>query len=487
MIPYSRKDWLFAALVSLFVLLVGACWLTKGVPDWGDDFAAYISEGIAIADGTFEEQTRINYQYHPTELPDEANDGTLVYVWGYPLMLAIVYKIVGFRFNTILWYKIPLLLSLSLTGGTLFLFFRRRFSPYAAVFLVLVFCMSGDLLDAINKLYSDLPFLFLSTLTLLLMECYSETGKPWLGMLYGAVMWLTYETRLSGFAVCAAALVGHAIRKRKQILSQLMPYLILAALILLSEQLWLAPATPNISDLREESIGFPEYAKMIYRYLKGLTVLQLKWPGYILAAMCLFGIAVKGFSAENIQLTILLLGTLIVESLLPYKEGLRYLYPVLPFILMYIIYGFQFIGTLLRRRIDQNGYKWIEIGACVLAAAMLYVSCGSQIYAAAGKLQHRGEVTETDVYSKEAIETYIFIQDQIPTNQTIAFFKPRALYLNTERMSFRPGYNGHELKDADYYLLYKLRSNESENKNTEKINMEIIMDNSVFTLYEIKN
>lgn len=63
-------------------------------------------------------------------MPEEATDGKLVYVWGYPLMLAGVYKIVGFdrvNYSSIIWYKIPLLLSLAFTGGALTLFFRRRF------------------------------------------------------------------------------------------------------------------------------------------------------------------------------------------------------------------------------------------------------------------------------------------------------------------------------------------------------------------------
>ena len=482
---YSKKDWLSAALVSLFVLLVAICYVTKGVSDWGDDFAAYISEGIAIADGSFEEQIRINYQYHPSELPNEANNGTLVYVWGYPLIIAIIYKIVGFDFNSIIWYKIPLLLSLSLTGGALFLFFRRRFSLLVAVFLTLMFCMSGNLVEDVNRLLSDLPFLFLTVLTLLLMECYAQSGTLWQGVLFGAVMWLTYETRLSGFTVCGVALIGHMIRKKKQIISQLVPYLILVVLVFISEHLWLAPATPNLSDLKETSIGFPEYAEMIYRYLEGLTKLHLNWPGFLFAAVCVLGIVVKGFG-ENTHLTVLLAGTLIVDSALPYKQGLRYLYPILPIILMYIMYGFEFLGALLRKRIDQKHYKWIETGAGVLATIMLYLSCGSYVYTAVGKLQHWGDILDTDVYSEEAISTYRFIQHKVSTDKTIAFFKPRALYLNTERMSFRPGYNGHELKNADYYLRYKIRADESEKNSTADINMEAVMDNSAFTLFEIK-
>ena len=93
---YSKQDWLCVLMVDLFIFLMVMTSLTVGVNSWGDDFAAYISEGISIADGTFQEQTKRNYLMHPSDLPKEANASGLVYVWGYPLLLSAVYKVVGF-------------------------------------------------------------------------------------------------------------------------------------------------------------------------------------------------------------------------------------------------------------------------------------------------------------------------------------------------------------------------------------------------------
>ena len=92
---FTKQDWLAALFVTLFVLFIGAATLTKGVPDWGDDFAAYMSEGMAIADGEFHEQTVRNYTMHPSPLTLEASEDGLVYVWGYPLMLSGIYKLTG--------------------------------------------------------------------------------------------------------------------------------------------------------------------------------------------------------------------------------------------------------------------------------------------------------------------------------------------------------------------------------------------------------
>ena len=47
---FTKKDWLFALAATLIVLLFGSLSLTRGIYPWGDDCAAYISEGIAIAE-----------------------------------------------------------------------------------------------------------------------------------------------------------------------------------------------------------------------------------------------------------------------------------------------------------------------------------------------------------------------------------------------------------------------------------------------------
>lgn len=43
----------------------------------------------------------------------------------------------------------------------------------------------------------------------------------------------------------------------------------------------------------------------------------------------------------NLHLTLLLIGPLAVVFSLPYKQGLRYFYNVLPLIIMYCLYGLQ--------------------------------------------------------------------------------------------------------------------------------------------------
>jgi len=503
-VTYDRRDWLIAALLSLFILILATCSVTTGVTDWGDDFAAYINEGMAIAEGRFEEQTALNYEQHPSTHVKEATEDHLVYVWGYPLAQAVVYRIFGFNrdnYSTVIWYKAPLVLSLSLLAGVLYLLFRRRFNWTIAAFLALLFCVSGDLFKVINRLYSDLSFLFISSLVLLLRECYAENlFNLLLGVGYGIALWLTHETRLNGMTICAVAALGHAFRQGKGLASKinlirtLFPYLVFALLCLVSEHLWLAPATSNISDVgaassTEMSNNLNYYWNRIFRYLSDLPGMTIPIVGFAMVVLSVLGIAVKGFNKQNLHLSILFVGTIVVVVLLPYTQGLRYIYNCLPILLMYAVYGTQFVLSgvrkILRRRkaIETVG----QVLLYALVAEMLFFPCAAQITKDYINLTHWGEKDEYDVYCKEAIEAYNYIRENVPEDKVIAFSKPRALYLNTQRLSFNPRVNGHELMDADYFLYCKLGYGDFGVIKPELIpEMKELMDNEWFALYEIK-
>lgn len=506
---FEKKDWLAAVLVTLFILILGASNLTRGIPDWGDDFAAYISEGIAIADGDFREQTVKNYTMHPSPLTIEASEEGLVYVWGYPLMLSVIYKVAGFdrkAFCTIIWYKLPLLFSLSLLGGVLVLFYRRRFSLKTSVVLAMLMCMSGDFFNALNNLYSDIPFLFFSMLTLLLAECFAErTGKGngiVFSVCYGAALWMTHEIRLNGMTVCAVAILGHIfflIKNRKEfqkkkIWRDLIPYLVFAGMIFTTEHFWLAPATSNMSDVGRASssqifVNVISYRNMLFDYLDALPGMHLFCLGYIMAAAIVIGVIVSGLK-ENLHLTLLLVGTLVVDVMLPYQQGLRYIYNILPLLLMFAAYGIRLIWKKLRKvtnLTEQRTERNLHLIGMILCVYILILPVVNHVRTGINNLGHWGEMEEQDVYHEQAVDVYNYIRMNVPGDAVIAFGKPRALYLNTERMAIRPGQNGHRISEADYYLEYLIPHGEFELEKEEaaKTSKEEVYENRFFRLYRV--
>ena len=257
---YTRRDAIIAVILA-FVVLIAALGSLYPSCGWGDDFAAYINEGIAIANGTFHELAKLNYIMHPSILP-EGTDGELVYVWGYPLMLAVVYLLFGYDtvgFSSIIYYKLPSVLCFAAFAAVLYLFLRRRFPAWSSALLTTAYCGAPVFYDLINSVYSDVVYMFLCTLALLCTEVYFSRGiKKRLvpGILIGALLWYTYEVRLNGLALLGVFLLCHIVTlirskdfSKTDIITHLTPYLSFFVLKLVSERLLLLPPTLNSGDV----------------------------------------------------------------------------------------------------------------------------------------------------------------------------------------------------------------------------------------------
>ena len=176
---YSVTDRITALIIALIILMAGWFSLDYGCR-FGDDYAAYLNEGIAIAEGRFREQIRLNYIMHPIDNTLDENSAR-VYVWGYPLLLAGVYRFAGFDrvdFKSIIWYKIPSLIALAVFAVSFFLFLRRRFGFLLSLVLSVMTSFAGcEFFIFINDLYSDLVFLSFEMLTILIAEIRKDMEK----------------------------------------------------------------------------------------------------------------------------------------------------------------------------------------------------------------------------------------------------------------------------------------------------------------------
>ena len=211
-----------------------------------------------------------------------------------------------------------------------------------------------------------------------------KAGTAIAACLYGTVMWYTHELRLNGMTVCIIAALGHGLflwkmRDRirgKDLWLHFLPYVVMAALLLVSEHVFLAPATPNISDVGKAGpdvlrSNVKTYWNMIFNYLNRLSKLKIPYTGYVFIAACVLGILRNGF-AGNLHLLLLLAGTLTVDLMLPYTQGLRYIYNILPLLLMFTAYGLQAVGKLFRRILPLPGKLTMCIKICA-AVLVLYL------------------------------------------------------------------------------------------------------------------
>lgn len=504
---YLVRDWIISIVLTLSMLLFVGMQLTRGSSSWGDDFAAYITEGISISDNRFDEQIKLNHFLHPSPMPEEAADGELVYVWGYPLFLSIVHRIAGFdtiNYTSVIYYKIPSLIAFSLTIGVLYLLYRRYFSCGTSLLLVLFFAVSGNFVDTINMMYSDIVFLFFSTLSIWLNECFldgfrnkAKTGTQLLlSLLLAIAMWLCYETRFNGQTIVILAAVATAIMlfenrstlKKREVIISLLPYALFFLMKWISEAV-LAPATSNLSDLGNGSTStilknILFYGKVTCGYLgMGDTGVGL-WAGFFFCLLLIAGFFKDGFKSKNLPLSILIVGTYVVLILLPYQQGLRYIYNILPFLILYVALGARFLFSVIKERGKTKNVLKFAAGAA--AALFLIFVYSAKVSDGVENIRNHRQGKTTDVYSSYAIEAYRFIQEQTSEDEKIIFFKPRALYLNTGRISFVPDMNGHEFEEADYFLHYK-HGTGMQKRIIDKHSDDLvcIFQNQKFTLYKI--
>ena len=227
-----KLDTLIAMTLIMCVFLLGFYNLDNNC-NWGDDFAAYINDGIAIAEGRWDEQIRINLLQR--EGPDADIDNKVhVHAFGFPLVHALTYSLVGFdrvNFNNLWMYKLPSLIAFALMAGVFYLFLRRRLSCYGSIFGVAFLCFPISFYTDIRNLYNDVIYLALSTGCFYMAEVFFEKkSKEQLtcGILLALLMWAAYSTRLNGATILAAVLLGQIVSNTKKKtalkLSELLPW-----------------------------------------------------------------------------------------------------------------------------------------------------------------------------------------------------------------------------------------------------------------------
>ena len=525
---FTRLDLITAVLLFCAVLLASLLYLDSG-HEWGDDHAAYINTAIAIANGTLDANDKLNVLMHPSDLgflPEE--EQSLHYVWGYPLLLVPIYLLFGFDrtlYSTVIFYKLPGAFSMALLSVVVFLLYRRHFRYYASLFLAVIVSFSAGIFTAVNTIYTDIPCLLFAMLSLLMLDvflsCRRSGSRLLSGMVLGFSLWAVYVIRLNGITVALAAAVGHLlwlILNRKTVRGNdlplhLFPYLLFGLLLFASYQLLPVP-TSNTSDLGQLTYGVFQfnidyYYEVLGRWTNSLFggmhhgLLHYSGLVILLPALALIGLIREWKRVSHIAL--LTAGTIMGALLLNYRQELRYLYFALPLLMLLAGYGARLLWRYVEPHLDdafQKLFRFAGFALPMMIGAMVVLNT----YAVCiEKFSMRGDSKPaTDSYSTYAVDVYQFIQENTPEDAVIAFYKPRSLYLNTGRVSFKLQADKSYLTDyehfwpyqeryvdvdlADYFLLYSTPGSQLKVVQTElgdhADELELVYSSSVFRLYQ---
>jgi hypothetical protein len=484
-------------LIIVISLLIGAGTLSRG-HQWGDDFAWYILQAKSILNGTIDEFMEISAF---TNAQSTTHLGPLAYPWGYPLILAPAYAIKGI---SPLALKLPALFFFA--GFLVCLYFLVKDHPSTcligqsghgltqveSLLLVSLFAFNPLLLQFLDQILSDIPFLFFSTLSLLLM---TQDGKRSILQyaLIGASIFFTTFLRVTGILLLGSFLIVEFFRllnhrtDRTTVIEIIRGSFVVCVVFAL---LWIANLLLFPSG--GESY-FSQYAELI-ETAKSFAVAYFnvfgdffgkgmgwKYLYYVVLIFFLVG-AWERRKQEPVFLLFFVLW-LLVHITYPYWQGARYVFPLLPIFIYYAFQGMKFAIHKLPEFYRLIGQRVFYGFWLLIAVAFLFTSSAN----AYANLQSGREINGPfDPYSTEV---YSYIKEKTPADSVIIFFKPRVMVMMTEHPTIMSMECDRMLKGDYIVLSRKVGENQQiPPENIEACNLPLkqVLKNNRFIVYQIQ-
>lgn len=473
------RDFFLAGIV-LLNLVIGASTLTRG-HDWGDDFASYIMQAQSILNGNTGEFIERNTF---TIFKSSFLIGPVAYPWGYPLILTPALLLKGVHPLTL---KLPGLVLFAGFLVCLYLLTKDRLTQTESLLLVSVFAFNPILVKFLDQILSDIPFLFFIFLGLLSIMRLKPSESSYL--VVGTIIFFTFFIRTTGIILLASFLVHQAICFYHEKEDRKTIFINSALSILSFGILWFITAWV-----------FPTVQGSYFEQLKGLTPAIFKenisyyfylfesffgassiWKYIYYALIPFFLIGVWTRFQEDLLLVIFFVFYFCAILFWPELQGIRFIFPLLPIFVYLVFQGMKAVTT----KVSEN-YRDVTLGAFhvfwLVVIGFFLFNSGSAAYV---NLKDNRKINGPfDPYSSDV---YNYIKAETPPDSVVAFWKPRAMRLFTDRDTFMS-------TECDRLLLgdYAVISKKAENSQVppdeiENCGLSIrnIFENQRFIIYEI--
>lgn len=398
--------------------------------NWGGDFSQYIHHAKNIVEG--KAYNDILYVSNGMAMV-----GPSFYPPVLPILLAIVYAIFGINL-----VMMKAMINAFFVGVlcALYSLFKERLSGIFLLALLVILGLNPYLLTYKDNILSEFPFLFFSMLSLYLM-CRYEAQKSWtIALLLGLTMYLAYGTREVGMLLVLTLVTYEVWHYKKITKGAILAVAIFLLLVFIQSQATQFESiypeyAENLNRIRDDSstvksnfhlLKFnPELLRFRFNsYSWGLfRFLELENISFGRAFFWLLnGFAIAGFVTaliKKIQFTeIYLSGYLCALFLYGGFDPLRYLIPIYPFYVFYILKGI----SLLKK------YA-VQIDKAVLLGMVLLL-CYSYLIA---PVRSQYDIVAGGIQSESAQGLFHFIEKNSEEEEVSVFVKPRVLALFAQR------------------------------------------------------
>jgi hypothetical protein len=473
-------------IILLISLVIGACTLRRG-HEWGDDWAWYVLQAQSILKGTtadFMQTSAFTNNESTTYV------GPLAYPWGYPLILTPAYAIKGIN---PLALKIPALFFYTGFLVCLYLLLRARLTEMESLLLVALFAFNPLLLQFLDQILSDIPFLFFSTLSLWLITKEGQRSTQ-RNILIGACIFLVAFLRATGILLLGCFLMVEFFR----LLTNHRDWKVVKQIVL--DSLTVCGSFILLWGLN--SILFPSGGDSYLAQYAGLSVETVKQmiAAYFYAYASFLGEASGWRYLYYVLVVFFLIGAwtrwkdelffilffglwMIVHVAYPYWQGPRYIFPLLPIFIYFTFQGMKFVAQKLPERYVLVG-RWAVYGFWASIALVFLFT--SSLHAYVNLQNNRAINGPFDAYSKEV---YKYIKEETPATSVVIFFKPRVMRLMTGHNTIMSTECNRMFKGDYLVLSRKVGPNlqiPPEEIDACNLPLKQVLKNSRFIVYEIQ-
>ena len=474
------------AAIIVVSMIIGASTLTRG-HEWGDDFASYIMQAESIWHGDTDDFVEHNSF---TIFQSSNQIGPVAYPWGYPLILTPAYALKGIH---PLALKLPGLFFYAGFLICLYLLLYRRLTQAESLLIVCLFAFNPLLVRFLDQILSDIPFLFFSTLALLVMtDTRPRTNRQL--VLIGIIISIAYFVRTTGILLLASLLavefrewLGHREESnslRRHGISMFIVCGTFGLFFLINILSFPEGETSHLLRFQEFSTETATgFAGSYFGVFGSFFGESLAWQRvyYVLFVFFLIGAWIRG-KQDSIFIAFFTVWMIVLIAW-PSWQGPRFIFPLLPIFIYFTFQGMKFILAKLPEKNLQTG-QWIFYGFWAL---LLFAFLFTSIQNAATNLQNDRAINGPfDPFSNEV---YSYIKEETPADSVIVFFKPRAMRLMTNHDSLMSTECDRVLK-GDFLVLSK-KVGENQQIPPEKIgacNLPLteVLTNNRFIVFQIQ-
>lgn len=466
--------------------ILGVSLLTRG-HIWGDDFASYVMQAESILDGSTNEFV----EHNSFTIFESSNQiGPVAYPWGYPLILTPAYALKG---NHPLTLKLPGVFFYAVFLACLFLLIKTRLSATESLLITALFAFNPLVLQFLDLIASDVPFLFFSTLTLLLMM-QNERPNSWRYLALGVAIAGAFFIRTTGILLLASFIAVQFIELwRDKANHKTIKTVIVNSSIVVGAfgVLWIFYALvfpgggesyfAQYQGFTMDTVG--EFTTSYFHVFGQFFGESLIWKILYFVFLIFFLLGLCKRRRQDLVLILFFALWMLVLITWPFWQGPRFIFPLLPIFVYFVFVGMKSVIEKLPTKYSQTG-QWVYYGFwCLIAMLFLFTSTRNAYI----NLQSGRAINGP--YDSVSKEVYKYIQEETPADSVLVFFKPRAMRLMTDRDSILSTDCAGILK-GDYLVLSR-KVGDNQQVPPEKIDacnlpLNELFKNNRFIVYKVQ-